>query len=152
MVILKKRWFQCLDKLTWEKFFEIFGRRAKQPAPFFYNFMFFRCAQLIIYKGQKFSKQLFDALISFKNEQKIWLIMPNTCKVSPNQETGLANRGPQSRGCEWYQIDSKWFKGSLMLILDQFDIIQNHASDVPYSPNQFLGWDLFLPSLTARRL
>jgi hypothetical protein len=38
-----------------------------------------------------------------------------------------------------------------MLILDQFGIISEH-SDVPYSPNQFLGLDFFLLLLTARLL
>ena len=28
----------------------------------------------------------------------------------------------------------------------------SEPSNVPYSPNQFLGWDFFLPLLTARRL
>ena len=28
----------------------------------------------------------------------------------------------------------------------------SEPSDVPYSLNQFLGWDFFLPLLTARRL
>ena len=73
MVILTKRWFECLGKLTWEKFFEIFGRRAKQPAPFFYNSMFFRCAQSIIHKGRKISKAIFHAFLSYLNERNIWL-------------------------------------------------------------------------------
>ena len=30
-----------------------------------------------------------------------------------------------------------------MLILDQFGIIQNLQTSVPYSLNQFLGWDVF---------
>ena len=28
----------------------------------------------------------------------------------------------------------------------------SEPSDIPYSPNQFLGWDFFLPFLTTRQL
>ena len=45
--------------------------------------------------------------------------------------------------------DSKWLRGSLMLIYDQFGIIQNLQTSPsgPYTPNQFLGWDFFFSFL-----
>ena len=44
-------------------------------------------------------------------------------------------------------------RGSLMLIFDQFDIIQNlQTRDVPYSPNQFLALDFFAVSYSNTAL
>ena len=70
-------------------------------------------------------------------------------KKSPNQETGLGNRGPlealndtklvlNKHDWPFNQLGSIWY--------------DSEPSDVPYSPNQFLGWDFFFTALTARLL
>ena len=61
-------------------------------------------------------------------------------KKSPNQETGLGNRGRLKvlNGTKLVLIDHE-------LPLDNLESIWYHSEplDVPYSPNQFLGWDFF---------
>ena len=50
-----------------------------------------------------------------------------------------------SEGSEWYQIDPKWLRGSLMLIYDQYAIIQN-LSMSPTPQTCFLPWTFFAAS------
>ena len=64
-------------------------------------------------------------------------------KKSPNQEIGLGNRGRQK------------VLNVTKLILNNLEVTHAHLgpiwyhsepSDVPYSLNQFLGWDFFAAS------
>ena len=65
-------------------------------------------------------------------------------KKSPNQGTDLGNRGPLEP-----------LNDAKLILNDAHSVpIWYHSgpSNVPYSPNQFLGWDFYFPFLTERRL
>ena len=59
----------------------------------------------------------------------------NKQQKSPNQETGLGSRGP-------------------LKVLNDTKLVPNKhlVSEVPYSPNQFLGWDFFAVSYSKTTL
>ena len=65
---------------------------------------------------------------------------------SPNQETGLGNKGPL-----WGPLEA--LNGTKLILHDLKEVTHVHLgpilchskpSDVPYCPNQFLGWDFFV--------
>ena len=90
-----------------------------------------------------------DNLVSAERLLSLELVCCKKRQKSPNQETGLGNRGPLE-----ILNDTKLIlndKGSPHAHLGS---IWNHSerSDVPYSPNQFLGWDFFAVSYSKLAL
>ena len=64
------------------------------------------------------------------------MLEPSCCKKqpkSPNQETCLGNWG-------------------CLKVLNIIKLYHSEPSDVPYSPNQFLGWDFFATSYSKMAL
>ena len=66
---------------------------------------------------------------------------------SPSQETD----NKTSEDYEWYQFDSNWLTGSLMLIYDQFGIIQNLQTS-PIAQTKFLVATFFAVSYSKTAL
>ena len=62
-------------------------------------------------------------------------------KKSPNKETGFVNRGPLEALNDTKLVLND--KGVTHALLGRPIWYHSEPSDVPYSPNQFLGWDFF---------
>ena len=74
------------------------------------------------------------------------VLLKETAKKSYNQETGLGYRG-HLKALIWFQMIKEVTHAHSGLIW-----YHSEPSDVPNSPNQFLGLDFCFQFLTARRL
>ena len=112
--------------------------RQKKTFNFFFMLQFFGSHELFLFSWISYHLMGMNQL------------EPPCCKKRPKkyqyQETGLGNRGHLK-----VLKDTKIIKGVIHVYLGPI-WYHSEPSDIPYSPNQFLGWDIFLPFLTARQL
>ena len=103
---------------------------------FFWKFELFRTKRSPINWWQYITKRIASPSLSTTNRCS-FLLEPSCCKKwqEKSQPRNWFREVGLSEGFEWYQIDPPTHLGPTWYHLE--------PSDVPYSPNQFLGWDFF---------